>query len=63
MACPLEGKCIQTNVIYQATPNKKTTTKTAGLTLLNVTVTTLDPFGARIEEMKQNSQNMFGLQF
>ena len=31
MACPLEGKCIQTNVTYQATPNKKTTTETAGL--------------------------------
>ena len=29
-------------------------------TLRNVTETTRHPFDARIEEMKQNSQNMFG---
>ena len=54
--CPLEGKFIQTNVIYQATVTTNTTTET----LRNVTETIRHPLDIRIEEMKQNSPNMFG---
>ena len=62
--CPLEGKRLQTNVIYQANVTTATTTETFdGLeqTLRNVTEITSPPFYARTEEMKRNSQNIFGL--
>ena len=116
--CPLEGKCLQSNVIYQATVTTATTTETyVGLatnfkerrllavrcfsrnpsssylsqrdckprryrlsrlrrsravtlqrkirdcsqSIRNVTETISPPFDVRTEEMKRNSQNIFGL--
>ena len=61
--CPLEGKCLQTNVIYQATVTTETTTETyVGLaqTSRNATGTTKDPFDIQTEEMRQSFPNMFG---
>ena len=58
--CPLEGKGLQSNVIYQATVTTATTTDWQQ-TLRNVTETISPPFDARTEEMKRNSQNIFGL--
>ena len=80
--CPLEGKCIQTNVAIVTTETKTETYVMNNISLIyiiiyiiinnliyiiilknirNVTETTRHPFDARIEEMKQNSQYMFGL--
>ena len=52
--CPLEGKCLQSNVIYQATVTTATTTEAyVGLaTNFNVTETISPPFDTRTEEMK-----------
>ena len=57
--CPLEGKRLQTNVIYQANVTIVTTSDWKQ-TLRNVTEITSPPFDARTEEMKRNSQNIFG---
>lgn len=46
----LEGKCLQSNVIYQATVTTATTTETYVGLATNFK-----------EEMKRNSQNIFGL--
>ena len=46
----LEGKCLQSNVIYQATVTTATTTETYVGMATNFK-----------EEMKRNSQNIFGL--
>ena len=51
--CSLEGNCLQTNVIYQATDLRQT--------LRNVTEIIRLPFDTRREEMKQNCPNMFGI--
>ena len=70
--CPLEGKCLQSNVIYQATVTTATTIETYLLTYLLTYVglatnfkeryeTISPPFDARTEEMKRNSQHIFGL--
>ena len=62
--CPLEGKCLQSNVIYQATVTTATTIETyVGLaTNFKERYETISPpFDARTEEMKRNSQNIFGL--
>ena len=63
--CPLEGKCLQSNVIYQATVTTATTTETyVGLaTNFKERYRNHQSSFRRStrEEMKRNSQNIFGL--
>ena len=63
-AAKSEGKCLQSNVIYQATVTTATTIETyVGLaTNFKERYETISPpFDARTEEMKRNSQHIFGL--
>ena len=53
--CPLEGKCLQSNVIYQASVTTETSTDWQQA-LRNISGTTRHPFDTRAKEMKQNIQ-------
>ena len=63
--CPLEGECLQSNVIYQAT----VTTAMATATYVGLATNFKESYrnhqssliDVRTEEMKRNSQNIFGL--
>ena len=64
--CPLEGKCLQTNVIYEATVTTLITTKTYEGLATNFkehyrNIITKHPFHTDSNRgMRQNYQNMFG---
>ena len=63
--CPLEGQGLQSNVVYQATVTTATTTATYVGLATNFTERYRNHqsslIDARTEEMKRNSQNIFGL--
>ena len=62
--CPLEGQCLQTNVVYQATVTSEASTESyVGLAtnFKNATETTTHPFGTATKETKLNFRNTFGL--
>jgi len=64
--CPLEGKCLQTNAIYQATVTTETTTETYVGLATNFKEryrnhkTSFRHVDTRTEKMRQSSPNMFG---
>ena len=57
--CPLERKCLQPNVIYQATVTTEKTTATYLGLAKNFKEGTKHPFDTGNENMRQNFSNMF----
>ena len=62
--CSLEGKCLQTNVVYQAMITTETTVESYVGLATNFKERYRNhkhPFDTPTEEMKQNYQNTYGL--